>query len=656
MKLAARALLLLGVASLLHAQDLRPGQPLLADNFDRFTAATPDLGKLPGTDHPWVKRVPTLDGKLADGHITAAQGAVAIGYSSGANLCDTGLAVDGFTLADGAISLTVGPSHMAGRGHTGIISYRAASVQAAAGGQMDGAYHVEVAPDWSGSRDVVLRYGKERLAVADIADKRELQEPHRLQVAFLGDHHQVRLDDQLVIDFWESTGGRTGAGCVGFGGYYSIGTFDDFVVAEVVAGPATAVDTKGQLRPLTFQGRPFFVLGTYEAPGEADLAEWLEAGCNTATFYCADAKATPAQRREQIEQAIAWARPHNTALIYFPTIDFYARVGDKPTVPTPEQTVPKIAALKEMLALTGQDPQTLGYCTFDEPENVLYPSYKDWENRKDVGLGEWIGAGFKWLYDTLKAGDPDAYVMPIIAWWTTYEATASIYDVNVPNEYPQQGAPLSGDLYNAVYDAAKAADAAKAKGRTGFVYMPPCFDIIEAPWRAATLAEFRYLCFGPLTQGAQGLLPWRLGRATQPYRHAVIYPVFRQIKPLLPWLLGERCDGRVTSDADAPTVDYLKKLPVRVRTVAGETIEKVETPGVADCSHCLRRRPDNTYLLLAVSNRREPLTVSFTLQGLGELPETALETLQYARTPLADGQLKDTIEPFGVRAWIIEPK
>jgi hypothetical protein len=192
--------------------------------------------------------------------------------------------------------------------------------------------------------------------------------------------------------------------------------------------------------------------------------------------------------------------------------------------------------------------------------------------------------------------------------------------------------------------------------------MPPCFDVIEPPYRAATLTEFRYLCFGPLTQGAQGLLPWRLARASLPYRRAVIYPVYRQIKPLIPWLLGERCDlssegtPRVTSDADAPSVDYLKKLPVRVRTVAGETIEKAEVAGVADCSHCLRRRPDNTYLLLAVNNRREPLTVTFTLKGLGELPATALETLQYARTPLSGGQIKDTLEPFGVRAWIIEPK
>lgn len=650
------AILALLACTFAAAQDLEPGRVLLADNFDRFTTATPDLGLLPGTQYRWVKRLPTLDGKLAENHITGSQGGVNIGYSSGANICDPGLAVDGFKLADGVVSLTIGPSHMANRGHTGLVSYRAGDLPSAGGSSTPGAYHVEVAPDWAGTRDVILRYGAERLAVADVADSRKLDEPHKLQVAFLGDHHQVRLDGKLVIDFWEGASGLTGPGYVGFGGYYSIGTFDDFAVAEVKAGPATAVDTKGQLRPLQFQGRPFFVLGTYEAPEPEDEAEWLEAGCNTATFYTGDPKGTPAQRKAYLEQAITWARKHNTAVIYFPTVDFFGRAGDKPTVPTPAERGPMVAQLKEMLAVTGADRQTLGYCTFDEPENSLYEAYKDWDQRKDAGLGEWIGTGFRWLYEALKAGDPDAYVMPIIAWWTTYEQTAPIYDVNVPNEYPQRGAPLSADLFQAVYDAAKAGDAAKLKGRTGFVYMPSCFDMIEAPWRAATVAEFRYLCFGPLTQGAQGLLPWRLGRATLQYRRAVIYPVFRQVKPLVPWLLGERCDEKVASTGDAPTVDYLRKLPVRVRTVAGETLERTEVAGVNDCSHCLRRRPDNTYLLLAVNNRREPLDVTFTLKGLGELPAMALETLEYAQTPITDGQITTRLEPFGVRAWIIEPK
>ena len=88
-------------------------------------------------------------------------------------------------------------------------------------------------------------------------------------------------------------------------------------------------------------------------------------------------------------------------------------------------------------------PQTLGYWAFGEPENALYRAYAAWDQKKDQGLAEWIAEGMKWTYETLKSGDPDAYVMPTIAWWTTYEVLAPLYDVNAPNEYPT----LTKDLH-----------------------------------------------------------------------------------------------------------------------------------------------------------------------------------------------------------------
>lgn len=651
--LCLTALFALSIAT---AQNLRPGRVVLKDNFNRLTASAPDFGTVPGTAYNWVKRVPVVNGKPLETLITASNGAVDIRYSSGNNPHDTGLAVDGFKVADAVISLVVGPTTMAGRAHGASLSYRAATVQAAAGAVQPNAYHVELAEDWSGSRDVLLRYGTETLAVADVAPVHSQTDSYRVRVAFVGDHHQVWLDGQRVIDYWESAMGRTTAGYVGFGGFYSAGTFDDFVVSEVRVGEEARTAADGQLRPLLFQGRPFFVLGTFDPPSKEMLPEWLAAGCNATLFHVAEAKLTAAQRRQQIEDDIAWARPHNIALIWYPIVDFYSHQDDKVLPARPADIPAKAAVLKEMLAVTAKNRQTFGYWTFDEPENHLYPAYKDWEQKKDQGLSEWMSTSFQWVYDTLKAADPTAYVMPTLGWWTTYEPAAAMYDVNVPNEYPQRGAPLTDDLYNAVYDAAKAADAVRAKGRTGFVYMPPCYDIIAESYRGATVREFRYLCFGPLTQGAQGLLPWRLNRATPAYQRTVIYPVYREINPLIPWLLGEVMEGKVSSDADQPTVDYLKQLPVRVKTLPGETIEKEEVAGVPDCSYILRRRPDNTYLLIAVSNRREPQTVTFTLKDLGELPATAQETIEYAQTPIVNGQIKEAFEPFGVRAWVIAPK
>ena len=84
--------------------------------------------------------------------------------------------------------------------------------------------------------------------------------------------------------------------------------------------------------------------------------------------------------------------------------------------------------------------------------------------------------------------------------------------------------------------------------------------------------------------------------------------------------------------------------------------EWVEIPGVPDCSYMLRRRPSNSYLLLAVNNRKDAIEVTFTLDGIDGLPGQAHEYLDYHSVPLEENRITDTLEPFGVRAYIIEPE
>jgi len=142
------------------------------------------------------------------------------------------------------------------------------------------------------------------------------------------------------------------------------------------------------------------------------------------------------------------------------------------------------------------------------------------------------------------------------------------------------------------------------------------------------------------------------------YRRAVIYPVMREVTRLMPWLYGEWHDGLVTSDHDTATAEYLTELPTRVRLVADEEdgeMTRVEGEAVPDVSHCLRRAADNTWLLLAVSNRREPVTVTFTLDIEG-LPEKSLDLIQWREVNIADGTIMDEMEPFAVRAWRIVPE
>lgn len=409
------------------------------------------------------------------------------------------------------------------------------------------------------------------------------------------------------------------------------------------AVPQPAAEKARGLAPLRFQGRPFFVLGTFDPPEQGMVAEWLAAGCNTTLVEVWEPRLRSEERRARVLARGAWARTHEVALIYYPTAVVLGQDGAG-ALPPPASEVPsRIAFLRDLLALTVGERQTLGYYTLDEPENFTREAYE--KDRSGLERGEWLTQRFGWIYETLRSGDPERYVLMTLGWWTCYESAAGLYDVNVPDEYPQRGPPLSADLSIAVLDAARAAQAIRRQGRTGFLYMPPCFDVIDPPYRAATLGEFRYLCYGPLTQGAQGLLAWRLRRTRPEHQRSVVYPVFRELHTLLPWLEGQVVEGRVTSSADSPSaLGRLQDVLRRAKDVGS-------LPG---CSYILRQALDGSYLLLAVNNRGEPLPVTFALTGLGATRDSAREIVRHTTTPIVSGHMAATFEPFGVRAWVIE--
>lgn len=629
------------------AQQIGRSESVAGDDFARFTEATAGIGEA------WAKAVTSRDGEPMENLVRGMDGMLWIGYSSG-TVNAPGVYLRDMQIADGVIELTVGPSTMGDRPHTATISYRAPDGDAAGAGNADGAYHVWLVQDWSGSRDVVLQYGDQRLAAANVADAHDPKASYRVGVAFAGDHHVVSVDGETLIDFWDWHPGRDGAGYVGFGGYYSQGTFDDFALYEATHnadGPA--FDTsRGQIPPLVYQGRPFIPLGTYGRPGPEDTDEWLEAGGNCTIVPTFNAELPREERLAQVRELADWGAEHGVAISYFPRVEMFSDAEEGKTITNPEEIPPKVELLNEMLSVTADHPNTLGYWTFDEPENQTFKAYRQWEQRKDTGLAEWLAEGMRWTYETLKAGDPDAYVMPTIAWWTTYEGLAPLYDVNVPNTY--QG---GDERYLVVYDCALAADAIRATDAHSFVFMPPCYDNMQG-WEIHSVPEMRYACIAPFTQGAMGILAWRLGRASLEYRRAVIYPVMREVDRLMPWLYGEWHDDLVTSDHDTATAEYLRELPTRVRLVPGEEdgeMTRVEGNVVPDVSHCLRRAADNTWLLIAVSNRREPLKVTFTLDIDG-LPEQALDLIRWQETVIQDGKIIDEMEPFAVRAWRIIPE
>ena len=652
-------LMVLATAAFLPAASIVPGDILIRDSFDRFGGeAQTDLGAPEGKAGNWHRRVPVdKQGKRYENCVVGWGKGVRIGYRSGTNPHDTGIWLEEFRLADGCVGITVGRSLIKGRCATPVITYRAMSGET--GLLSKDAYHVEIGRDWSGETDVRLLYGKEVLTVADIAPARDERKAVHLEVRFAGDLHQVFVDGKQVIEVWELTRGRKAAGRIGFGGFYSSAVYDDFVVrdAKLSVYAASSFPQKGnRFEPMIFQGRPFFPLGNFDRPRAEDTAEWLLAGGNCYVAHLPGIETSAAERAAALHAHNEWAVAHDAAMLVYPKQnDLWAKNGDTGYRPfTAEERIPRQAYLAEVAKAASRESNTLGYWLLDEPENALYKAYKQWETKRDDGLCEWMVEGMKWTYDTIKENDPESYVMPTIAWYTCYEKLAPLYDVNIPNTYVGKPGekPSEAPHYNVLYDAAKAADASLAAGKPCFVFMPGTFDVISWGGRPLTKHEMRYSMFAPITQGAMGILSWRLGRCTLPYRRAVVYPVMTEVKQFIPWFLGTWEDENVSSDHDQSTAEYLREFPVRIRLVKDEELAPMEeVPGAPDCSYCLRRRADGSRILLAVNNRREAQRITFTFSGIPKLPKEVKEMLEYRAVRLDENRLSDDFAPFAVHVY-----
>ena len=131
----------------------------------------------------------------------------------------------------------------------------------------------------------------------------------------------------------------------------------------------------------------------------------------------------------------------------------------------------------------------------------------------------------------------------------------------------------------------------------------------------------------------------------------------KEVDNLKEYFLGEWHDELVTSDRDTASVDYLKKFKTRIRLVEDQedgVMEKVEN-AVPDVSYCLRKHPDGSYLLLAVNNMREAVTVNFTI-NLPGLPNSMYDNINKSCVVGIKGcKAQVKFEPFGVHAFIIKP-
>jgi len=194
---------------------------LVQDDFNR-TSNT--VGYTSDGNGKWIER------EDHDEKITVTGERLRIEYGPGKTNNNAGVALENFTLDDGIISLDImdfvrrEPSTTRRHG----ISYRAATVDDAMNFRALNAFRINVKSQWQdGLHDVILRYGADVLATADVSD--DNPDTVSLRVEFTGSRHKVYVDDVLAIDYHDPEN-RNQAGHVGI--YTSFGHMevDNFVI------------------------------------------------------------------------------------------------------------------------------------------------------------------------------------------------------------------------------------------------------------------------------------------------------------------------------------------------------------------------------------------------------------------------------------------
>jgi hypothetical protein len=409
-----------------------------------------------------------------------------------------------------------------------------------------------------------------------------------------------------------------------------------FYVMQAMAGSNNTEEssprTVQQLRPLMRNGKPFFPIGAYgqtclrfpTSTGSLPflpLAILREQGWNTVLQHVSD------------DQTDIKFLNDADAAGFAVILSMHNLVAAQKQ----DEVAKKVSALKDY-------PAVLGYYIFDEPENT-YSASKEYKNSLHVGsmgLGKFIIDKLAWVKPLIRKFDTDKehYIFMCVGWGTYYDALSSLYEINLPNEYPTGNTKteFEGPQANIIYDAKLAAKAAYKAGGQGFCYTPLAINVNTGMenYRPPTINEFRYSVFAPITQGAMGIIYWAGYRCKPPYTEQVVFPVTRQLSQLTPFFLGKWLDEKLSCEPSQSSTPVLKES--NLPTVSG----------------CLRQSGDGKYLLLAVNNRSESTSATFKID-IERLPGKAKEFITGRSVPITGGVIKDQMGPYGVCAYVIEP-
>ena len=316
----------------------------------------------------------------------------------------------------------------------------------------------------------------------------------------------------------------------------------------------------------------------------------------------------------------------------------------------------RIGVLTEDLRKLRKYPNILGY-TIDEPENAFYKYYsknngrlcpKDDKHGLEPMMSEWC----RWFNDTIRREHPEAKLMPIIAWWTSYDKVPEMYDILMPDQYPTKVELMPEITYDAIM-AVKAAR--KLGGNRTVIYIPPMFDKCSG-YLYLTREQQRYACFSPIVNGAMGICGWRLLRCSENHKAKVVYPTIAELTQLSRFFLGEWHDDLLASDRDTTTAEHLKRFREKVTMAeGGDDGKMVEAKCVVpDVSHCLRRDPaTGEYLLVVCSNLTQDAKVKLIIKN-GAFPKILVDFFTREQFPTKGNAVELELKPFDTKAFLFK--
>ena len=427
--------------------------------------------------------------------------------------------------------------------------------------------------------------------------------------------------------------------------------------------PPVITDT-ACFKPLTFRGKPFFVLGNWDSRTERNynaLDPFLRgAGMNT---FIIGINLQDEKTYKENMATFRWFRDNHpdVAIIIELQVPFVTKdLGGRnnycavPADEIPAREAKLVEALKELRSYGN----VLGY-TIDELENRLYSTLGDYRKAKgitakpgDTDLAYYMAEATTWVRNAIKKHHPEAIYMPVQAWWTTYDQHSELFDVLMADEYPAVSKPQ--DFFYVGYDAQKAAWASKKFQKQCFLYIPPGFNVLGGRWagRNYTREEMRYFWFAPISSGAMGIMGWRHRRTTPEFAQTVIYPVMNEVKSMVPWFLGENCDKLVYCNRTNDFIEH--KIRTRSKMVENEE-ENYTYRYVRPISWIMRRNPaDGSYLLLACNNSSTDQSCYFVLDKKLKIKYGLELFTQKTTGGVAPGyRFNLTFKPYEVKAFMM---